>query len=100
VVALNDRRHRAEPPDGGAIQIPDGLGNERVMRVDNVGHVVLVAREVKLNDTIGWDALDGSMRVVLMIEAAEEYVVNVEDEPTARALRKLRDEFPLRHFRM
>ena len=53
IVDTGPKRRSAE-----SVEIPDLVAHHRIMRVDDVAHVVLVTREMELHDAIGGHAVD------------------------------------------
>src|SRR5262245_36185384 len=56
LVPLDERRDAAEARDGGAIEVPDGVADRVVVRVEEMRAVIGVSGEMELSDPTGGDA--------------------------------------------
>ena len=98
IVPLDNGRNGTKPAKRCAVQVPDLIANHRVVRIDDVGHVVLVTGKMKLHHAVGWDPFNECQRIVVVIEGAHKNIIHVKHEPAARLLHHLRQEFPFGHF--
>jgi len=96
VVPLDQRGDRAGALDREAVEIPHGVDDVPVVRVDDVRAEIRVAGEVDLDDALGGNRFDERERIEPVIVGRDEHVVHVEHQADVGALRHFSDELPLR----
>ena len=98
VVALYHGRHRAAVLQGVAIELPDGLANWVVMRVNQVAILGLMTGQVDLAHACWRNRIDVVPRVEAVVDAAHIDVVDVQQQFAVRALQQFADKLPLGHL--
>src|ERR1700733_2757980 len=100
IVALDKGRDRAEPLDRASVERPDAVAYGVIVRIEKVRSLVAVAGEMDLLDPVDGNAREKLRGIEIVVVCADEYVVDVEEEPAIAALRESGEKLPLRHRRM
>src|SRR5690606_9050870 len=100
VVALDHRRNRAESCYGLSIQGPHGLADRSIVSVDQVCVLSAVAGEMDLPDAVARKRREILARVEAVIDAADVYVVHIEQQQAVAACSELRKELVFAHLRL
>ena len=81
------------------VELPDGLKDRMIVRVENVFLELRVAGDVNLRDAVGGHCVHVSQRIEAVVLRRDVNVIDVEQDAAVGALDDFVQKLPLGHFR-
>jgi hypothetical protein len=71
-----------------------------IVRVDLMGFMIRMSREMDLDNPVRGNSIDELQRIEVMVEGGNKDIVHIEQEPAIGPLAEFPDKRPFIHFRL
>src|SRR5438270_254188 len=99
VVPLQQGRRGASQFNGLGIELPHGIKDWMVVRVQNIFLKIRVSGDVNLGYALHGNALQVFKRIKIMIAGGNVNIIDVKQDAAVRVFNHFIEELPFRHFR-
>jgi hypothetical protein len=98
VIPFDHGRHIPQPPASFRVKRPDVAGHGLIVRVDLVGSMIRMSREMDLDNPVRGNSIDELQRIEVMIEGGNKGIVHIEQEPAISPLAEFPGKRPFIHL--